>query len=193
MIYSLIKDKITELEGEFKYICEDENSVFVESKKALKAPFKKATLSQELKDKLNSSLKELKDEKCKELNLICDSLLKEFKSEALGEAFIYDSTLEDQLNLLGLVSANIEGYFRCRKESENIKNNVLHTKEQLKQVYDDFLEYKSEILNKCAEFKAKVQEALNLEEIQEVEWIVERQEEIQEIETSQELESFDMK
>ena len=169
-IYALEKSEVLQVEGEFSYVGEDEDKIFVESSKALKAPFKKASLPQELEDELNARLEEAKAQKCAELNAKCDSFLNEFKSEALGEAYVYDSKLEDQLNLLGLVSANIDGYFRCRKENESVKNNVEHSKAQLKQVYNDGLRHKSAMIYKCGELKAKLMQAKNVEAVEAVVW-----------------------
>lgn len=156
--------------GDFETLCVDEGFVFVSSKKKLYEFWEKASLPESYTKEQERLLAEAKELKIKELNAVCDSHLKSFESSALGETHIYDSVLEDQLNLLGLVSAGIDGYFRCLKKGESLKENKPHTKAQLAQVYKDGLTYKSEQIYKCGLLKAKVMAAATLDEVQGVAW-----------------------
>lgn len=169
-IYKFKQGLIMQVEGELKALCVEDDYVFVEAKKKLYDFFEKATLPESYTKAQEQALALAKQEKCKQLNDKCDELLLSFESDALGEVYVYDSELEDQLNLLGIVSANIDSYFRCRKKDESIKANLPHSKEQLKQVYADGLAYKSQMIYRCGELKAKVQKALSLDEIASIVW-----------------------
>lgn len=121
--------------------------------------------------KLAYELEEAKNIKLWEINAKTDGQLKGFVSNALGENHIYDLDLEDQLNLMGLMVANIDSLFRCARQSQPaIKEYFSHTKEQIKQVYTDGVEYKSTILFKSGELKARLQQATTLEEINAIVW-----------------------
>lgn len=156
--------------GDFETLCVDEGFVFVRSKKKLFDFWEKASLPESYTKEQERLLNEAKAAKCAELNAVCDSHLVSFESSALGEIHSYDSALEDQLNLLGLVSAGIDSYFRCLKKGESLKENKPHTKAQLAQVYKDGLTYKSEQICKCGLLKARVMAAKTLDEVASVAW-----------------------
>lgn len=156
--------------GDFETLCVDEGFVFVKSKKKLYEFWEKASLPEAYVKEQERLLNEAKQLKIKELNALCDSHLTSFESSALGEIHIYDSKLEDQLNLLGLVSAGADSFFRCVKKGESLKQNLPHTKAQLAQVYKDGLSYKSEQIYKCGLLKARVMAAATLDEVASVAW-----------------------
>ncbi|PAF49646.1 hypothetical protein BKH41_02860 [Helicobacter sp. 12S02232-10] len=119
-------------------------------------------------------LTELKNKKIEELNKTCDASILNFTSDALGSEHIYDAKLEDQLNLLGLVAANIDSFFRCAPIDNPLdKQNLPHTKEQLKAVYNDALKMKSEAIFKCGVLKDKVKKASGKEEVSKIVWGIE--------------------
>lgn len=158
MIYTIKRSKIKELGIEkFNVVLSIDNDFYVESNQKLNAPFVKSNFT---KQELLDVLREQKDLKIAELNLECDNSLKSFISVALGTPHSYNITLEDQLNLLSLVVANLSGFFRCKKLDEEIAMNKLHTKEQIKKVFKDGLEFKSSLLNACGNLKLYV-ETLN--------------------------------
>lgn len=75
-----------------------------------------------------------------------------FASAALGTTYYYDSTIEDQLNLVGAAQeANLTGqslYYGCRATPGGRKQYLLHTPAQLQQVLSDGKDYKLNILLK---------------------------------------------
>lgn len=158
MIYTIKRSKIKELGIEkFNVILSIDNDFYIESNQKLKEPFTKSNFT---KQDLQDVLREQKDLKIAELNLACDNSLKSFISAALGEAHYYNVTLEDQLNLLSLVVADLSSFFRCKKVGENIFMNKLHTKDQIKKVFNDGLIFKSSLLNACGNLKLYL-ESLN--------------------------------
>lgn len=170
MIYKFSLGNALQSVGDFETLCVDEGFVFVKSKKKLYEFWEKASLPEAYVKEQERLLNEAKQLKIKELNALCDSHLASFESSALGEIHSYDSKLEDQLNLLGLVSAGIDSYFRCLKKGESLKQNLPHSKAQLAQVYKDGLTYKSEQIYKCGLLKAKVEAAKTLDEVASVAW-----------------------
>ena len=168
-IYSLLASKITLVQGNFQYLGEEEGKVYVEGD-GLSAPFvEEPSLPHNLEAILQMQIKEAKKQKINELNDACDVKLKSFKSSALGAEHIYDGSLEDQLNLMGAVAMNKDMHFRCAKEGGS-KTNVLHTKAQLKQLYDDWLNYKAEIILECGVLKSHVESLSSIQEIEGVSW-----------------------
>lgn len=170
MIYKFSQSLILQAVGDYTTHCIEGGFVFVESKKKLYDFWVKANLPESYLAEQAEKLANAQKAKCEELNKVCDSHLLSFESSALGEVYVYDGKLEDQLNLLGLVSAGIDSYFRCLKKGENIKQNLPHTKAQLQQVYKDGLTYKSTMIYKCGELKAQVMKAASVEEAQSVKW-----------------------
>lgn len=170
MIYKFSLGNALQSVGDFETLCVDEGFVFVKSKKKLYEFWEKANLPEAYAKEQEWLLAEAKQLKIKELNALCDSRLLSFESSALGEIHSYDSKLEDQLNLLGLVSAGVDSFFRCVKKGESVKENKPHTKAQLAQVYKDGLTYKSEQIYKCGLLKAKVEAAKTLDEVQSIAW-----------------------
>lgn len=167
-IYGIHTNEILGVAGNFVVIDTHNNILYVEGND-LNSPFFEAELPQEILDKKNAILKEAREKKEIELNLYCDSLLTSFSSNALGETHFYDSSPEDQLNLIALVVAGISGYFRCYKENE-LKQNIPHTKEQLNQVFKDGLEYKANMISICGKLKAHLLTLKSKEEIERVRW-----------------------
>ncbi|MBR2112590.1 MAG: hypothetical protein IJ950_06670 [Helicobacter sp.] len=168
--YSLNIEQIPSVQGSFEYLGEENGKAFVRSKTKLQAPFIEEELPQSLQDKLNTPLKEAKEAKITELNAMCDSLLKEFSSTALGVEYIYDGSLEDQINLIGAINLGVDMPFRCRKPHSESKENILHTKEQLAKVFNDGASYKANIINQCGALKSYVESLEDIESIERVSW-----------------------
>ncbi len=157
MIYTIKRSKFNELDkNSYNLVLSIDNDFYIDSNEKLKTPFTKTTFT---RAELDTILREQKDLKIAELNLACDKRMESFTSDALGEPHNYGVTLEDQLNLLSLVVANLGSFFRCKKENETSKN-VLHTKEQIQKVFKDGLIFKSQLLNACGNLKLYV-ETLN--------------------------------
>lgn len=121
------------------------------------------------KEYLESKILEAKQLKIAEINATCDKLLLSFKSSATGAERIYDSEVEDQLNILALVAAGVDSYFRCALP-DGAKENVKHTAAQMKQVFADGLKYKSVIIGICGILKAFVETQSDIDKIRTIDW-----------------------
>ncbi|WP_394908914.1 hypothetical protein [uncultured Helicobacter sp.] len=168
--YSLSIEQIPSVQGSFEYLGEENGKAYVRSKTKLKEPFIEEELPQSLQDTLNAPLKEAKEAKIAELNAKCDSLLQEFSSSALGAEHIYDGSIEDQINLMGALNLGVDMPFRCRKPHSGSKENILHTKEQLAQVFSDGASYKANIINQCGALKSYVEGLSDIATIEQVSW-----------------------
>lgn len=107
------------------------------------------------KDQVLEKLKELtlkikKQELEAKINAICkEKIIKEFKSEVLGNLHAYDLTLEDQANLQALVIASIDSVFRCAEVINGVvgfKTYKNHTKAQLLKLSQEALKFKSDLI-----------------------------------------------
>jgi len=78
-----------------------------------------------------------------------------FSSSSLGIAHTYDSAMEDQLNLIGAAGANIDLLYTCT-DAAGVKDAVLHTAAQLKQVYADGVAHKTTQLSKARALKVQL-------------------------------------
>lgn len=87
------------------------------------------------------------------VNLAClQEITGGFWSAALGNRYVYDSELEDQLNLTGMILRGVGGVYPCRDES-GVKVFLDHTSDQLRQVGDEFTEFKLLRLRKASDLK----------------------------------------
>lgn len=94
--------------------------------------------------------------KRRELNANCDAAITAgFTSSALGTPHTYPSSEEDQLNLLGLVTAGVDHWFDADDGTGEAQK--LHTAAQLQQVFSDGLTYKGTVLQQCKTLKAQAQ------------------------------------
>lgn len=123
---------------------------------------------------INDRLIDAKVDKIYQLNQECDQRLEFFDSTALGSVHRYDLNQEDQINLMGLVIANIDSFFRCSSLRDDggieEKHNIPHTKAQLKLVYQEALTYKSQIIYQCGFLKAYVNTLDSIQDIQALKW-----------------------
>lgn len=95
-----------------------------------------------------------------------------FWSEALGDRQFYDTELEDQLNLTGMILRGLGSVYACRDES-GVKAFLEHTSEQLRQVGDEFTEFKLQRLRKANDLKqtlAAARAASDLDALNAVSW-----------------------
>lgn len=79
-------------------------------------------------------------------------------STALGNRYRYSSELEDQLNLTGVVLRGSEGLYACYDE-QGSKSFLLHTAAQLRQVVDEFTDFKMQCLRRASELGTLLQAA----------------------------------
>lgn len=165
MLYRLRNKDILQVVGDYQNIGVLDDFCYIKSLDPLAYPFEVIqSLPKELEIKIQEELYQAKQNKNKELKNTCDSLLSCFESDALGEVYMYESDLESQLNLMGLVIANLDADFPCRRAQEE-KQNILHTKEQISTVYSHWLNHKSKVISKYQSLKQKVNNSLTLEEV----------------------------
>ncbi|WP_122665323.1 hypothetical protein [Pseudomonas viridiflava] len=100
------------------------------------------------------------NEKVQEINAACEAQITAgFWSSALGTPYFYDSQLEDQLNLTGIIQANTDSAYPCR-DDQGVKVFRDHTAAQLQQVGDDFIKLKLQLLQKANGLKQVLDSAL---------------------------------
>lgn len=176
-IYELQACRALEVQGSFEYIGEYQGKIYVRGN-GLKKPFVSSSLPESLGINHSLNLQNAREAKKQEFTAQCDERLLHFSSLALGENHIYDMSLEDQINLMGAIIVGNDAPVRCAKEGEE-KANILHTKKQLQQVYEECIAYKNDVLNICAMLKSYLNSLDSLEAINALTW--EDYEEIKEI------------
>ena len=106
------------------------------------------------------TLEVAKQNKTNEINTVCgNEITRGFVSDALGSTHNYRSKEIDQLNLIGMVTAQQDDYFKCGVTDKNgviAWNYVFHTVAQFTQVLQDGKAYKQTLLQKAGTLKAKV-------------------------------------
>ncbi|WP_122665141.1 hypothetical protein [Pseudomonas viridiflava] len=94
------------------------------------------------------------------VNDVCQGqIISGFWSSALGAAFFYDSQVEDQLNLTGIIQTAAASAYPCRDE-QGVKVFRDHSAAQLQQVGDDFIQLKLQLLQKANVLKQALDTAL---------------------------------
>lgn len=166
-VYTLANGKLSQ-ESELQAITELDGIIYYWG--VPNAEIDDATPSERTKSELEALISEARQLKIAELNATCDSLLVSFKSSATGVERIYDSEVEDQLNILALVAAGVDSYFRCALPG-GAKENVKHTAQQMKQVFGDGLKYKSVIIGICGILKAYVETQSSIDKIRRINWL----------------------
>lgn len=102
----------------------------------------------------------MKDQLCSRISVIAaQKIVNGFQSNALGTLYWYDSTIEDQQNLQGVVSLSVSFSYptRVTQTGEKIRRN--HTAVQLKQVLLDGATVKQGILVQSDALKTFVRNA----------------------------------
>ena len=120
------------------------------------------------------TLEEIKTSKISEINGKCkQEIISGFTSSALGSEHIYESEQTDQLNLIGVVTAGQDDYFKCGVTDANGNvtwNYELHTIAQLQQVLVDGKTHKQGLLQKANTLKAQVTGATTIKDVEAIEW-----------------------
>ncbi|MDO6383411.1 hypothetical protein [Leptospira santarosai] len=100
---------------------------------------------------------------------ICSAkVISGFESDALGSAYYYDSNVDDQLNLIGLVSLNASVQQKCADIQNGVKTYREHTAEQIRQVLADGAILKSIYLQRSAALKKEIGNAKSLSELEQI-------------------------
>ncbi|PAF41126.1 hypothetical protein [Helicobacter sp. 11S02596-1] len=174
-IYKLPQEKRNEVTGELKTITSTPDFIYVRSEEDLPAPFVASELPESyIKEQLDSQ----KAKRINDMNQICDKALEKLRSNTLGTPHLYNMTKEDQINLLGLMIAGVDSFFRCAeitlgvdgREEIGAMQNIPHNKEQLKTLYEDALKFKSATLFKCGQKKELIANAKDILEVLSVRW-----------------------
>lgn len=98
-------------------------------------------------------------EKLTELNMACSQYIEAgFSSSALGELHNYSSSMEDQVNLTGLVFSGLDSAFPCM--ANGVRQFVAHTRDQLLQVNKDLVVFKQAALQHVDRLKRDAAQAL---------------------------------
>ncbi|MFJ4115887.1 hypothetical protein ACIPV9_05590 [Pseudomonas psychrophila] len=95
-----------------------------------------------------------------------------FWSAAMGDRFFYETQIEDQLNLTGLILRGLGGGYVCRDES-GVTDFRDHSSDQLLQVGNEFTEFKLQRLRKANDLKqalAAARAASDLDALNAVSW-----------------------
>lgn len=112
-------------------------------------------------------------QKYADINQACElAITSGFTSTALGEEFLYNSQVEDQLNLSGIIQAAIDSPYACR-DAQGVKAYRPHTAAQLREVGNDFTAFKLQLLQRSHDLKQLLDQALaagDLAAIEAVTW-----------------------
>jgi hypothetical protein len=114
--------------------------------------------------------KELQNKQITTLNKSCeDYITGGFISAALGSIHYYQSSRDDQANLVSDVLADIDLDIRCSADNENYEF-ITHTALEVKKVSDDFTLFRIEALKKVNDLKELVNNATTKEDIESIVW-----------------------
>lgn len=123
---------------------------------------------------LKENIVDLKNIKKQDINAICEAeIIGGFKSEALGSEHIYQSTEADQTNLMAMIVADEDDYFKCGVEDENgviTWSYEMHTVAQFKQVHKEGKDLIKNLLMKAQALKVAVADATTVEEVEAIQW-----------------------
>ena len=120
-------------------------------------------------------LAEAQSIKTSEINTACGlEITSGFESDALGDSHKYESTRDDQTNLMGLKVAGCDALLKCGTPTED--DNVYiwklkeHTALQLAKVFKDGVDYKKQLLDKAMTLKADVARAETVDAATAINW-----------------------
>ncbi|WP_268799075.1 DUF4376 domain-containing protein [Pseudomonas huanghezhanensis] len=112
-------------------------------------------------DDLNTQLAKLYPVKLAQINDGCASCITSgFYSDGLGQPHRYDSTLEDQVNLTGMILSTLDGLCACTNQ-EDEKAFREHTAEQLHVVGQDLVSFKQIALQHAEQLKKALNHMLS--------------------------------
>lgn len=124
-------------------------------------------------DDLDTMLTKLYPQQLEAINAGCHRHIESgFNSDALGELYSYDSVLEDQVNLTGMILSGLDGLCACYA-SDRKKVFRSHTAEQLQQVGQHLVQFKQQALQHSERLKIALHQALterDLPAMKAIEW-----------------------
>lgn len=127
-------------------------------------------------DDLETMLAKLYLQKLEAINTECARHIESgFNSDALGEWYRYDSTLEDQVNLSGLIISELDGLCPCYGTAPDNSEKVFreHTAEQLHLVGQHLVTFKQKALLQSETLKKALAQTLaekDLAAMKAIEW-----------------------
>jgi hypothetical protein len=111
-------------------------------------------------DDTNAILAKLYPQKLAEIDNGCSAYIEGgFHSSALGEPHRYSSSLEDQVNLNGLLFSGLDSVYACYDASGS-RSFKPHTREQLHLVNQDLVRFKQAALQQADLLKSQLAQAL---------------------------------
>ncbi len=121
------------------------------------------------------TLQQIKDQKKDKINRDCNTeIIGGFVSSAVGTPHLYDSDIEDQINLIAsfIASQSLSQVpYRCTDVATNIKDWVIHTSQQMQQLYSDGVTFKTTQLMKAATLKMQVDAATTRDAVNAIIWV----------------------
>ena len=119
---------------------------------------------------LEQFLPKMKELKIQNFSKNCESeIINGFTSNALGEVYYYQSNRDDQLNLIGVVTAGEDTLYKSSLDNQ-IWEYKLHTINQLKKVLSDGKAIKTNLLQKFTNLKNQIISTQNIEELEGIKW-----------------------
>ena len=126
-------------------------------------------------DDTTAVLAKLHQQKLDEINSGCAKYIEAgFDSTALGKVHRYSSSLEDQVNLTGLVFSGLYSAYPCAG-SDGVRQFLAHTRDQLLQVNKDLVLFKQTALQHADQLKRDAAKALQeqkLDALRAIKWTV---------------------
>lgn len=160
--YKIMNTDLVGLVGTFDFIgYGDDASAYAQSDTDLPSPFVEVQEANLPSSIAESIAKELDSHKTKlmEMALVAVDGLKQFESSVLGEPYIYDFSLEDQINLaqareFSKVGGDTDTVgIRATKVSTGIKDNYLHTYDKIQRLFNEWYARKEKVLNAFSTMK----------------------------------------
>ncbi|MBM9501585.1 hypothetical protein JWG44_15130 [Leptospira sp. 201903071] len=109
-----------------------------------------------------------KKESIERLNqIVSGKIVSGFLSNALGTSHHYSFDREDQLNLMESVSLGIDVFYKC-KDASGFDEFRIHTTEQMREVLNDGVIRKGELLRKANKLKSRIRAVASFEGLQEI-------------------------
>lgn len=127
-------------------------------------------------DDLDTMLAKLYPQKLEAINTGCAQFIESgFESDALGERYRYDSTLEDQVNLYGMIVSELDALCACYGTTPDNSEKVFreHTAAQLHLVGKDLVAFKQKALQQSEALKMDLAQTLaekDLAAMRAIEW-----------------------
>lgn len=179
MIYKIQQQDIAGLSAEIVEkldgiinICAYESYSYILSNQELPTPFVEVDeMPSEVKEAFDALLNEEK-KSIIEKAIEATQKITTLTSSVLGTPHIYDFEEQDQINLTQAreyisLMGDVEVGIRCTNQ-DGIKDNFLHTRDQVNLLFEEWYQKKSLILNTYSTFKILINSQTNFDELQSI-------------------------